>query len=50
MEEENVEAVTPLHAARFWWWRAAWMGGDHVAPLLGAGSLMEKLVLLSLMG
>ena len=50
MEEENVEAVTPLHAAPFWWWGAAWRGVGHVSPLLGAGSLVEKLALLSLMG
>ena len=50
MEEENVEVVTPLHAAHFWWWRAAWMGAGHVSPLLGAGSLVMKLALLSLMG
>ena len=50
MEAENVEAVAPLHAAPFWWWRAAWRGTSHVSPMNGAGSLVEKLALLSLMG
>ena len=34
MEEENVEAVVPLHAAPFWWWGAAWRGVGHVSPCL----------------
>ena len=37
----------PLHAAPFWWWRAAWRGAGHVSPLLGAGSLVVKLTQLS---
>ena len=45
-----MEAVPPLHAAPFWRLGAAWRGVGHVSPLLGAGSLMEKLALLSLMG
>ena len=49
MEEENVEAVMPLHAAPFWRWRAAWRGAGHVSPLPGAGSLVVKLAQLSLM-
>ena len=50
MGAENVEAVVPLHAAPSWWWGAAWRGVGHVSPLPGAGSLVEKLVLLSLVG
>ena len=49
MEAENVVTVAPLHAAPFWWWGAAWRGVGHVSPLLGAGSLVEKLALLFLM-
>ena len=50
MEEESVEAVMPLHAAPFWWWRAAWRRAGHVSPLLGTSSLVEKLALLPLVG
>ena len=49
MGEENMETVMPLHAAPFWWWRAAWRGVSHVSPLPGAGSLVVKLAQLSLM-
>ena len=43
MGEENMEAVVPLHAAPFWWWKAAWREAGHVSPLPGAGSLVVKL-------
>ena len=40
----------PLHAVPFWWCGAAWRGVGHVSSLHGAGSLVEKLALLALVG